>query len=427
MIAAISTRQCYVPSPFPLPIGFAQGGPQREGFLRQLKLKTICCLLGCLCIGNLALAAAQPTPNSLTPQEQAEGWVLLFDGATTFGWRAGTKANWSVADGTISVSEGESGLLYTTSEFGDFALRAQFRCPATTNSGIFLRTSPQPKDPTRDCYELNIATPDVSPFSTGSLVARKKVAHVRELSGWRDLEVVARGGHFYVTLDGKPTLDYTDPHPLGRGHIGLQFNRGRVDFRAIKLRPLDLVPLLAGKDLAGWKVYPGKPGKFTLSSSGELEVRGGPGQIETQQSFADFILAGEVRVGTKNGNSGIFFRNIPGEFALGYECQIHNGFMVGDRSLPLDCGTGGFYRRQNARRIVGDDFRWFQLTLAVSGKHMAAWVNGYQVSDWTDTRMAHENPRRGLRTGAGTLALQAHDQTTSVSFRNLRAAELPAR
>jgi hypothetical protein len=54
-------------------------------------------------------------------------------------------------------------------------------------------------------------------------------------------------------------------------------------------------------------------------------------------------------------------------------------------------------------------------------------VNGVQVSDWTDTRDPHDNPRQGLRIAPGTLILQGHDPTTDLSFRNLRAAETPKR
>ena len=97
----------------------------------------------------------------------------------------------------------------------------------------------------------------------------------------------------------------------------------------------------------------------------------------------------------------------------------------GDRTQPIDCGTGGFYRRQNARRVDVRRFQWFPLTLVVAGNHMAAWVKGYPVSDWTDPRPENENPRKGKRLAAGTLSLQGHDATTDLLFRNLRAAELP--
>jgi len=63
------------------------------------------------------------------------------------------------------------------------------------------------------------------------------------------------------------------------------------------------------------------------------------------------------------------------------------------------------------------------MTLIADGPHMAAWVNGYQVSDWTDDRPAHENPRKGLRLEPGTIMIQGHDPTTNISFRNLRIAE----
>ena len=67
-------------------------------------------------------------------------------------------------------------------------------------------------------------------------------------------------------------------------------------------------------------------------------------------------------------NSGIFFRNIPGEFWQGYESQIQNGYF-GDRTKPVDFGTGAFYRRQKARKVVSDDFKWFHKTLVVAGDH----------------------------------------------------------
>ena len=56
---------------------------------------------------------------------------------------------------------------------------------------------------------------------------------------------------------------------------------------------------------------------------------------------------------------------------------------------------------------------------------MAAWVDGQQVSDWTDTRKPHENPRKGLRLEPGTLAIQGHDPTTDLRFRKLRIVEMP--
>ncbi len=135
----------------------------------------------------------------------------------------------------------------------------------------------------------------------------------------------------------------------------------------------------------------------------------------------------EIFVDGDGLNSGIFFRSIPGQFWQGYECQIENRYHDDDRTRPVDCGTGGFYRRQNARRIVADDRQWFHLTLIACGNRMAAWVEGIPVSDWVDRRPANPNPRRGLRLDAGTIILQAHDPSTRLRFRKLRAGEISPR
>jgi hypothetical protein len=365
--------------------------------------------------------------NSLTKDELADGWILLFDGETTYGWEATSNANWKVSDGVISASSGDAGFLATTSDFADYVLKVDFRSPLETNSGVFLRMPLKVTDPAKDCYELNIAAPNVSPFPTGSFVSRQKGADYTASTDWQSYEITTNGGRFTVKLDGRTVLDYTDPQPLGRGRIGLQFRSGPVEFRNVKLKPLYLVNAFNGKDLSGWKPFPDQKSVFSITPEGYLNVKDGRGQLESPGQYADFTLQVEVFSNGKHLNSGIFFRSIPGEFSNGYECQIQNGYKDNDRTQPLDCGTGGFYRRQNARKVMANDFEWFPMTLIVSGKHMAAWVNGVQVSDWTDTRAPDPNPRKGLRTEAGTLIIQGHDPTTDLSFRNFKVLEMPAR
>lgn len=367
---------------------------------------------------------AAEQPNTLTEKEIADGWILLFDGETDFGWKAASRANWKVADGAISVSDGEKGLLCTTSEFGDYVLKVDFRAEKSTNSGVFLRTAAQPTNPAEDCYELNIA-PDGNPFPTGSFVARKKTEGGHTSGDWQSYEVQAEGAHFTIKLDGKLVLDYVDPEPLPRGRIGLQLNSGPVSFRNIKLKPLGLKPVFNGKDLTGWNVFPGKKSVYSVTPQGELNVKNGPGQLESKATFGDFTLQLEVFSNGKHLNSGIFFRSIPGEFWNGYESQIQNGYKDDDRTQPVDFGTGAIYRRQKARKVVPNDFEWFSKTIIAAGDHMAVWVNGYPVTDWTDARPPKTNPRQGLRREAGTLIIQGHDPTTDLSFRNLKAAELP--
>ncbi|HEV3416227.1 MAG TPA: DUF1080 domain-containing protein [Pirellulales bacterium] len=398
----------------------------------HLVRKSIAVLGGLLSIWIIPLVGAaadssDAKQNSLSKDEIAEGWIQLFDGETLFGWSPGSKADWKAADGVISVTSGKAGLLHTNSEFGDFVLKVDFRAPKETNSGIFLRTPAVPKSPTVDCYEANIADPSISKFPTGSLVGRKKGTVDKFSTDWQTYEIRVEGDHFTLKLDGAVVCDYTDPKPLGRGFIGLQYNTGKAEFRNIKLKPLGLKNLSNGRDLAGWKLFPGKPTIATITKEGDLNVKIGSGQVESEEKFGDFTLQTEVICNAKNVNSGIFFRCIPGQLMNGYECQIENRFKDGDRTKPADFGTGAIYRRQAARRVVPDDFRWFQMTLIATGLHMAAWVDGYQVTDWTDPRPPDANPRNGSRVEPGTLAIQAHDKTTDLSLRFIRAAEMRPR
>lgn len=378
-------------------------------------------------------ATAKPSvelkPTLLPEGELAAGWISLFDGQTLFGWEAASKANWRVEDGVIVVDQGEKGLLCTTTQFADYVLRVDFRSAQGTNSGVFLRTPRvvEGDDVTNKCYELNIAPPE-NPFPTGSFVKRQKAAGTFDSRDWQTFEVTALGPEIAVQIDGQEVLRYTDPKPVRRGFIGLQLNEGKVEFRNVKLKPLALEPIFNGRDLAGWTTYPDKATQFTVTSEGYLNAknqREARGQLETVKSYGDFVLQMECLTHAPRLNSGVFFRCIPGEEMNGYECQIHNGYHDGDRSKPQDCGTGGIFRRQDARWVVADDEKWFPLTLIADGPHMAAWVGGFQVSDWTDTRAPHVNPRNGRRLEAGTIMLQGHDATTNISFRNLRAVELP--
>lgn len=385
--------------------------------------------IGLVSLTLLAFAHAgrAAEPNTLSPEEVADGWILLFDGETLFGWRPATKVDWKVVDGAITATEGENSLLCTTSQFGDYQLKVDFRSAPGANSGVFLRTPPDLSDVKTRCYELNIADPETNPFPTGSFVQRQAVEGKYASTDWQTFDVTAEGGHFVVKLGGNVVLDYSDAAPVGRGYIGLQFNGGKIEFRNIKLKPLGMKSLFSGNDLTGWKTFPELPSVFTVTKEGWLNVKNGRGMLESQGRYADFTLQLECFVNGKALNSGVFFRSVPGETMNGYECQIHNGYLDGDRTKPQDCGTGGFFRRQNARIVAADDFTWFSMTLHADDRHMAAWVNGRQVSDWTDPREPNENPRLGLRLEAGTIQIQGHDPTTDFNFRNLRIGEIPER
>ncbi len=363
----------------------------------------------------------------LTADEVRDGWVQLFDGQTLFGWKANNDVDWHVTeDGLIEASQGPAGLLNTTVPFQDYEFKCEYWIEKAANSGVFLRTVETPKDPAADCYELNMwdAAPE---FKTASLV--KRVKPTKEVTGeevWKTLWVKVEGPRITAKFDGEEVLDYTDESPTRpkTGFIGLQKNSGKVRFKNIALKPLGAKPLFNGNDLSGWKTVDGSKSEFSVVD-GAIQVKNGPGFLQSEGSWSDFVLQFEAKTNGEALNSGVFFRLIPGTKdapSNGYEYQVQNGFKDGDRSKPADSGSGAIFRRTQARWVVANDREWFTATLVAHGAHFASWINGVQVTDWEDDRPADPNPRKGKKLEAGPISLQGHDPTTDLQFRNIRVA-----
>jgi hypothetical protein len=367
--------------------------------------------------------------NRLTREELSAGWIRLFDGHTLFGWQPNSATNWRVVDGVIVGDGEETGLLVTTTRWADYELRCDFRVAPGGNSGLFLRTPLSPRNPTTDCYELNIC--DTHPkFKSASLVGRvQPTTEVTANGEWHSYHVTVSGPNVTVKFDGQPVTDYTDDTaaPLTSGFVGLQMNGGQAEFRNVFLRPLGTTDLFDGQSLAGWRVVPGSKGEFKVED-GTIRITGGRGFLETERTAGNFVFQFEAITHGDALNSGVFFRAMPGTEAApsnGYEFQIQNGVKNNDRTQPADFGTGAVFRRIAARRVVSSDREWLAATLVAEGPHITTWVDGVQVVDWTDDRPANENPREGLRLEPGHFSLQAHDPTTNLQFRNIRIADLP--
>ncbi|MGI9519022.1 MAG: 3-keto-disaccharide hydrolase [Pirellulaceae bacterium] len=366
---------------------------------------------------------ATVSDSPVSADDVTEGWIGLFDGHSLYGWRAESEANWRVENGVICVDQGEPGLLRTTSQFDDFELRLEFSSSDTTDSGVLLRTSPRPHDPASDCYEINISATD-NRFVTGSLVERIAATAYPTTNDFNLLEVSVNQESIRVWINGEAITDYVDPRPLGRGFIGLQFAAGEARFRNIALRPLGLETLFNHQDLTGWLPHGESGFHAIVNESGDLTIAGA-GYVESDGQLTNGIIQGKCLISAK-GNSGVFFRCVPGQAMNGYESQIDNGFEA-DRTRPSNAGTGAIFRRTQARRIVSDDQLWFAKTIVVEGPHMSVWVNGYQVTDWSDQRPPDDNPRRGRRLESGTIQLQGHDAETTVRFRELVSREMAPR
>jgi hypothetical protein len=165
-------------------------------------------------------------------------WIRLFDGKSFRGWRPVGAAQWRVQGGTIGTDGTKPGFLMSTGEYDSFDLHVEFRAPASTNSGVFLRSTLRPADPTKDCFELNIAPAD-NAFPTGSLVGRqvgkRPTEWLDDPDHWHSFDVLMMGDTVIIYLSGRGMMKAHSDSPL-RGHIGLQSNQGPVEFRNIRIR-----------------------------------------------------------------------------------------------------------------------------------------------------------------------------------------------
>jgi hypothetical protein len=234
------------------------------------------------------LAAAQ-SPNQLTAAEHAEGWRLLFDGASLSGWRglgydSVPTAHWRVIDGAIvkiptvrvqRQTDGQpaaGGDLMTMESFRDFELAFEWRVTPGANSGVKYNVSEElsVKHASNHAalgfeYQVldDVVHPDnkIASHRSGALYdiiepsAGKRLHPVGE---WNSARILLRGNHGEHWLNGVKVvefdlgtprldslLDKSKYKPIPgfagrrRGHIVLQDHGDEVHFRNIKIRELN--------------------------------------------------------------------------------------------------------------------------------------------------------------------------------------------
>jgi hypothetical protein len=202
-------------------------------------------------------------PNTLTPQEQKEGWMLLFDGKSLDKWNVTPELAkvWKVVDGTIKADLSDAGgTMLTKDSFDNFQLKVEFRAHPDINSGIMLR-NPPPRAPAAPGqkpappaggpgYELQIRDRNPGNYSsgdflTGSVVNVGKAPHDAKIkpNEWNTFDVTVNGDHFVVLFNGRKVVDAHDSKRAS-GHIGLQLahpedvRHANIEFRNIKVKRL---------------------------------------------------------------------------------------------------------------------------------------------------------------------------------------------
>jgi hypothetical protein len=206
--------------------------------------------------------------NTLTAQEKAAGWKLLFDGKHVTGWRGfrttTAPAGWKAIDGLL-VRESGGGDLMTVDQYGDFELSLDWKVPPGGNSGIIYRISGEGDEvwhsgPEMQILDNKLHKDGANPLTSAgaNYAVNPPVRDVSKPAGeWNSARLVVKGAHVEHWLNGVKVVEYelwtpdwekrvqaskfAKIAPYGkakRGHIAIQDHGDVVSFRNIKIRPL---------------------------------------------------------------------------------------------------------------------------------------------------------------------------------------------
>jgi Domain of Unknown Function (DUF1080) len=150
-------------------------------------------------------------------------------------------ASWTTAGDAISCSEGAPpAFLVSPSSYGDFELVVEFWASHDANSGVFVRCTDGTRISDESCYEANIYDERPDPtYGTGAIVKLAAAPSPLPKAGgrWNTYNIRAEGPRLQLVLNGVQTVDVQDAR-LKRGPIALQWARGTIRFRRVRIRPL---------------------------------------------------------------------------------------------------------------------------------------------------------------------------------------------
>jgi len=213
-----------------------------------------------------AFPASAAAPNTLTPEEQAAGWRLLFDGKTTAGWRSFSRPRfpqkgWTVENGWLKkIARERGGDIITTNTFNNFELTWEWRIPAGANNGLKYFVVRERGGVGHEYQMIDDRNRPPNKGSTASfyaVLAPKKHQPVKLSPETNLSRLVVRGNHVEHWLNGEKVLEYDcgsrevmenvarskfkNTKNFGlklRGHILLTDHTDECAFRNIRIREL---------------------------------------------------------------------------------------------------------------------------------------------------------------------------------------------
>ncbi len=205
-------------------------------------------LVGLAVLAGLGLGTL-PAGNAAAKDD---GFVQLFNGKDLKGWKVypnGT-GRWKVEDGAIVGSGPASHLFTEKGDYTDFHFRAEVMINDMGNSGQYFRTQFGPGFPKG--YEAQINSTHRDPIKTGSLYGFPKHADktvIKDIlvkpNTWFTQEVIAKGNHIIIKVNGKTTVDFVDEeNRFKKGHFAFQqHNDGSI----VKIRKAEVKELRGAK------------------------------------------------------------------------------------------------------------------------------------------------------------------------------------
>lgn len=218
----------------------------------------------------LSPALHQEALNTLSAEEKAEGFALLFDGKTADHWRAFKKTEmpkgWKIEDGALTFKPGEEGGdIITKEQYDDFDLRLEWKVAEGGNSGIMFRVSEEGRSTWETGPEMQVLddakhndgkNPMTSAGSCYGLYACSTKT-VKPAGEWNAVRIVVEGKNVQHWLNGVKVVEYelfsedwekrvaaakfTNMPNYGRipkGHIALQDHGDVVSYRNLRIRRL---------------------------------------------------------------------------------------------------------------------------------------------------------------------------------------------
>jgi hypothetical protein len=205
-------------------------------------------------LATLGSAAAQADDfNSLTADEKAAGFELLFNGQDFEGWEQ--KGNWVIEDGVIARTGRGGSLVFQKHKVpDDFELRFEWKVGEGSNSGIYYRPGQYEYQILDNSRHADGKNPRTSAASVYFCMAPSHDATM-PVGQWNTGRVVCKGTVVQHWLNGKKVidLDYSDPKwafnvemlrqrggdLAARGaFLSLQDHGDPVWYRGIKMRKL---------------------------------------------------------------------------------------------------------------------------------------------------------------------------------------------